>query len=196
MIRVAVVDRQPTVRAGLDAIVAAQSDLVAVGGAADARELWPLLHRARPDVVVLDASPAPEALALCLQVKSRLLGPRVVLFGAAVTSEAIVPAALAGADAIADKAADVRDLLHAIRAVARGEHALPRFTPRLQAQAAARLSLGDRAIFAMRLAGTAQSEIAATVGMSVHDLGARTTAILAALSSDRGPLAAERTAVG
>jgi DNA-binding NarL/FixJ family response regulator len=196
MIRVAIVDRQPALRAGLDAIIGAQPDLVAVGGAADARELWPLLHRARPDVVVLDASPAPEALALCLQIKSRLLGPRVVLFATEVASEAIVPAALAGADAIADKATDVRELLHAIRAVARGEHALPRFTPTLQSRAAARLSLSDRAIFAMRLAGTPQSEIAATVGLSVHDLDARTTAILATLSSYERPAEAPRVATG
>ena len=160
MIRVAVVDRQHAVRAGLDAIVAAQPDLVAVGSAADARELWPLMHRARPAVVVLDASSGPEALALCLQLKSRPLAPGVVLFADVVTSDAIVPAAVAGADAIADKAADVRELLHAIHAVARGERVLPRFTAHLQAQAAARLSLGDRAIFAMRLAGTPQSEIA------------------------------------
>jgi DNA-binding NarL/FixJ family response regulator len=196
MIRVAIVDRHPTVRAGLDAIIAAQPDLVAVGGAADGRELWPLLHRARPDVVVLDASPAPDALALCLQIKSRLLGPRVVLFATEVASEAIVPAALAGADAIADKAGDVRELLHAIRAVARGERALPRFTPRLQAQAAARLSLGDRAIFAMRLAGTTPGDIAATVGLSAHDLDARTTAILATLSGADGPTDRRRVSAG
>jgi DNA-binding NarL/FixJ family response regulator len=196
MIRVAIVDRHPTVRAGLDAIIAAQPDLVAVGGAADGRELWPLLHRARPDVVVLDASPAPDALALCLQIKSRLLGPRVVLFATEVASEAIVPAALAGADAIADKAGDVRVLLHAIRAVARGERALPRFTPRLQAQTAARLSLGDRAIFAMRLAGTTPGDIAATVGLSAHDLDARTTAILATLSGADGPTDRRRVSAG
>jgi DNA-binding NarL/FixJ family response regulator len=194
MIRVAIVDRHPTVRAGLDAILGAQPDMVAVGAAADGRELWPLLHRARPDVVVLDAGPAPAALVMCLQVKSRPLGPRVVLFAAEVSSEAIVPAALAGADAVADKAGDVRELLHAIRAVARGERALPRFTPRLQAHAAAQLSHGDRAIFAMRLAGTPQSEIAATVGLSVHDLDARTTAILAILSGSGAPAATAASA--
>ena len=195
-IRVAIVDRHPTVRAGLDAIIAAQPDLVAVGSAADARELWPLLHQARPDVVVLDASPGADALALCLQIKSRLLGPRVVLFATEVTCAAIVPAALAGADALADKAGDVRELLHAIRAVARGEHALAHFTPRLQAQAAARLSLADRAIFAMRLAGTAQREIAATVGLSVHDLDARTTSILATLSNGEEPAPPQRASFG
>ena len=105
MIRVAIVDRHPTVRAGLDAILAAQPDLVAVGDAADARELWPLLHRARPDVVVLDASPAPDALALCLQITSRVLGPRVVLFATDVSSAAIVPATLAGADALSTRPA-------------------------------------------------------------------------------------------
>jgi DNA-binding NarL/FixJ family response regulator len=181
MIRVAIVDRQPAVRAGLDAIIAAQPDLVAVGGAADARGLWPLLHRARPDVVVLDASTGPEALALCLQVTSRLVGPRVVLFAADVSSDAIVPAALAGADALADKAADVRELLHAIRTVAHGERALPRITPRLQKDAARRLAPQDHAIFAMRLAGTAPGDIAATVGLTAGELDARSTAILAAL---------------
>jgi DNA-binding NarL/FixJ family response regulator len=180
MIRVAVVDRQPAVRAGLDAIISAQPDLVAVGGAADARELWPLLHRARPDVVVLDASTGPEALALCLWVTSRLLGPRVVLFAIDVSSDAIVPAALAGADAL-DKAADVRELLHAIRTVAHGERALPRITPRLQKDAARRLAPRDHAIFAMRLAGTAPGDIAATIGLTAGELDARSTAILAAL---------------
>jgi DNA-binding NarL/FixJ family response regulator len=182
MIRVAIVDRQPTVRAGLEAILGAQPDMVAVGGAADRRELWPLLHRARPDVVVLDASPGPDALALCLQITSRLLGPRVVLFDSDVTHDKLVPAALAGADAMADKAGDVRDLLQAIRTVARGEAALPRITPRLQNDAARRLEAEDHAIFAMRLAGTAPGDIAATIGLSAREVDVRSAAILAALA--------------
>ena len=80
--------------------------------------------------------------------------------------------------------------------VARGEHALSHITPRLQAQAAARLSLADRAIFAMRLAGTAQREIAATVGLSVHDLDARTTSILATLSDGEEPAPPQRASFG
>lgn len=140
MIRVAVVDRQPTVRAGLDAILAGQPDLVAVGGAGHARELWPLLRRVRPDLVVLDGPTLGEALALCLQLKAGLVRPHVVLFASAVRTGAIVPATLAGADGIVDKAADVRELLHVIRTVAGGERALPRITPRLQADAAQRLA--------------------------------------------------------
>jgi DNA-binding NarL/FixJ family response regulator len=182
MIRVAIVDRHPTVRAGLEAILGAQPDMVAVGGAAGRRELWPLLHRARPDVVVLDATTGPDALALCLQITSRLLGPGVVLFVTDVTHDKLVPAALAGADAIADKAGDVRELLHAIRAVARGEEALPRITPRLQNDAAVRLEAEDYAIFAMRLAGTAPGDIAATMGLTAREVDVRSAAILAALA--------------
>jgi len=182
MIRVAIVDRHATVRAGLEAILGAQPDMVAVGAAAGARDLWPVLHRARPDVVVLDASPGPDALALCLQITSRLLGPRVVLFANDLSNDAVVPAALAGADAIADKAGDVRELLHAIRAVARGEDALPRITPRLQNDAALRLAPQDHAIFAMRLAGTAPGDIAATIGLTTRELDVRSAAILAALA--------------
>jgi hypothetical protein len=39
-------------------------------------------------------------------------------------------------------------------------------------------------------------EIAATVGFSVHDLDARTTAILATLSSDERPAPPQRVATG
>jgi DNA-binding NarL/FixJ family response regulator len=87
-------------------------------------------------VVVLDAHPLGDALALCLQIKAGLARPRVVLFASEVRTAAIVPARLAGADGIVDKTADVRELLHAIRAAAGGESALPRITPRLQTDAA------------------------------------------------------------
>jgi DNA-binding NarL/FixJ family response regulator len=182
MIRVAVVDRHPTVRAGLDAILGAQPDMVAVGGAAGGRELWPLLHRVRPAVVVLDADPLGGALELCLQMKAGLARPRVVLHASEVRTAAIVPARLAGADGIVDKAADARELLHAIRTAAGGESALPRITPRLQTDAAMRLAPQDRAIFAMRLAGTSAVDIAATMRLDAEALEARTAAILATLS--------------
>jgi DNA-binding NarL/FixJ family response regulator len=182
MIRVAVVDRHPTVRAGLDTILGAQPDMVAVGGAADGRELWPMLHRVRPAVVVLDADRLADALGLCLQMKAGLVRPRVVLFASQVRTAAIVPASLAGADGIVDKAADVRELLHAIRTVTSGDSALPRITPRLQTDAALRLAPQDRAIFAMRLAGTSAADIAATMRLDAEALEARTAAILATLA--------------
>ena len=186
-VRVAVLDRSPVARAGFDAILRAQPGLAPAGAVADEHALWPLLYRARPEVVLLEHDPAAGAnLALCLRIKARPPAPRVVICAAEVGTELIVPATVAGADAIVDTAADVRDLVHAIRAVARGERLLPGFTPALQAAAAARLGHRDRAIFAMRLAGTAPNEIADVVGLAPGALEARTAAIVTALSTRAG----------
>jgi DNA-binding NarL/FixJ family response regulator len=188
-IRVAVLDRYPVARAGFDAILRAQSDLAPAGAVADEHALWPLLYRARPEVVLLEHDPGSGAnLALCLRIKAQPMGPRVVICAAEAGTDLIVPATVAGADAIVDKAGDARDLVYAIRAVARGERMLPGYTSGLQVAAAARLGHRDRAIFAMRLAGTAPTDIAAVVGLSPRRLEARTAAIVAALATRAGSI--------
>jgi DNA-binding NarL/FixJ family response regulator len=184
MIRIAVLDRRPAVRAGIEATLHAAPGLVSAGAAAGRHDLWPLIHRTRPDVVVLEHEPgACDALGLCLRVKARIPAPRVVLVAAAADDRLVVPATFAGADAVVDSAADLRELLHAIRVVAGGGRVMPAITPRLQTQAAARLAPRDRAIFAMRLAGTPAAEIAATVGLTPRRLAGRVQAIVAALGA-------------
>ena len=129
MIRVAILDPHPAMRAGLEAILRERRGIVPVGAAADRHALWPLLYRTDPDVVIVDQ------LQLCLTVRARHPRPRVVLYAAGAGFDAIVPAAFAGAAAIVDKACGTHELLAAIR----GERALPAITPRLQRRAAARL---------------------------------------------------------
>src|ERR671932_1022345 len=92
-VHVAVLDRHPVARAGFDAILRAQPGLALAGAVADEHALWPLLYRARPEVVLLEHDPAAGAnLALCLRIKARTLAPRVVLCAAEVGTERIVPA--------------------------------------------------------------------------------------------------------
>ena len=163
----------PAMRAGVEAILREAPGIVPVGAVADRHALLPLLYRADPDVVIVDH------LQLCLTVRARHPRPRVVLYAGGAGLNTIVPAAFAGATAIVDKASGTHELLAAIR----GEHGLPTITPRLQRRAAQRLGGTDRAIFAMRLAGTPSREIAATVGMPRNELRGRIAAILATLSS-------------
>jgi DNA-binding NarL/FixJ family response regulator len=119
MIRVAVLDDHPAVRAGLEAILAREPDLIGVGSAADAEELWPLLRRTRPDVVVLDVHhPGPDGLELCLDIKRDLHAPAVVLYPASTPDALVLAAAVAGVDAIVGKSSSNRALLEAIREVA------------------------------------------------------------------------------
>ena len=172
MIRVAILDPHPAMRAGLEAILREAPGIVPVGAAADRHELWPLLYRTDPDVVLVDQ------VQLCLTVRGRGTRVRVsCCTRRALGFDAIVPAAFAGAAAIVDKASGTPELLAAIR----GERGLPTITPRLQRRAAERLGGTDRAIFAMRLAGTRDRDIAATVGMPRRELGGRIAAIVAAL---------------
>jgi DNA-binding NarL/FixJ family response regulator len=172
MIRVVVLDHHPSTCAGVNAILHEHAGVVPVGVAADRRALWPLLYRTDPDVVVLDD------LRLCLAVRARHPKARVVLHAADAGFAMVVPAAFAGAHALVDKRCSPAELVAAIRA----ENGLPVITPRLQRHAAAQLDPTDRAILAMRLAGTPDREIAATVGMDPRALGARNAHIVDLLS--------------
>ena len=175
MIRVVVADRHPATCAGVNAILAEHAGIVGVGTAADRELLWPLLYRTDPDVVVLDD------LRTCLTVRARHPRSRAVLhvdgaFGL------VVPARLAGAHALVDKACTPAELVQAVR----GEHELPPVTARSQRQAAEPLGGADRAILAMRLAGTPDREIARIVGLDPRALGARIAAIVSGAAV--GPL--------
>jgi DNA-binding NarL/FixJ family response regulator len=184
MIRVAILDRHPAVRAGVDALLRGEPGFATVGSAADAQALLSLLYRTDPDVVVLDD------VEVVPRVKTETPRTRVLVYAADATPDLAIAAAIAGADGAVDKTADARELLRGIREVAAGGRSLPRLTARMRARAAARLEPRDRPIFAMRLAGTSARDIAAVIGLSAASLNARVRAIVARLAAPASPVAA------
>jgi DNA-binding NarL/FixJ family response regulator len=189
MIRVAVLDDHPAVRAGVQAILSPEPDLISVGSAAGEDQLWPLLRRTRPDVIVLDVHhPGRDGLALCLDIKHRLQAPAVVLYPASIPEALVVAGAVAGADAVVGKSSSSGALLEAIREVARAPRVLP-ISRRMRIGAAAMLDPADHAILAMRLAGTAGADIGAVLGLPAPEITDRIAAIVAALSA--GPSSAD-----
>jgi DNA-binding NarL/FixJ family response regulator len=107
MIRVAIFDRHPAIRAGVDALLRGQRGFATVGSAGDTRELLALLYRTDPDVVVLDD------IELVPRVKTETPRTRVLVYTAGPTPEL----AIAGADGAVDKTADARELVRGIRDV-------------------------------------------------------------------------------
>lgn len=179
MVRLAILDREPAVRCGVESIVRRAADIVSVGAAADGRGLWPLLYRADPDVLLLGAPRDDDPLGLSLRVRRRFPATRVVLY--ADLTDVAVAARLAGVYAVAARTGDVRSLMEAVRAAGRGECTLPAPTLAERRRAAARLGGVDRAIVAMRLAGTSSQDIALTVGMSRGRLAGRMVEIVSVL---------------
>jgi DNA-binding NarL/FixJ family response regulator len=190
MIRVAVLDDHPAVRAGVQAILSPEPDLVSVGSAASEDQLWPLLRRTRPDVIILDVHhPGRDGLALCLDIKHRLQAPGVVLYPASTPDALVVAGVVAGADAVVGKSSSSGALLEAIRDVARAPRVMPSISRRMRIGAAAMLDPADHAILAMRLAGAAAADIGAVLGLPAPEIADRIATIVAALSA--GPSSAD-----
>jgi DNA-binding NarL/FixJ family response regulator len=182
MIRVVFLDDHPVVRAGVQVMLASESDVQLVGFAADEHALWALLQRAHPSVIVLDLHhPGRDGLALSLQLKRQPDPPAVLLYSAQASDALAVAAAVAGADAIVSKSSDAATLVEAIRTVARTQRTSPAVSPQMKADAAARLDPADHAILAMRVAGDSPIEIAATLGVPESAIANHIAAIVANL---------------
>ncbi len=174
MIRIVLVDDHPAIRSGLETVLSAQPDLVPVGTAEDATGVWPLLQTTKPDLVLLDYHlPGRDGLQICRRIKSDALAPRVLLYSAYASSELAIPAVLAGADGVIGKNSPPRELLHAIRAVAAGEHALPPIPQELYEQAAGRIAEEDLPILGMLLERTPAPDVAAVLGVDRQELAHR-----------------------
>jgi DNA-binding NarL/FixJ family response regulator len=180
--RVAVIDPQPAVRAGLVMLLRAEPGMVPVGTAAGSTDAHELLARERPDVVLLEHRLLEgDGIALCRRIKVERAETRVVLYTALPDTEVELVARVAGADGLVDKAADPAELFEAIRVVARGETALPPLTREQLEAAAHRVEPDDLALLAMLVDRTPAADVAATLHMDRSRVAKRTERVLGRL---------------
>jgi DNA-binding NarL/FixJ family response regulator len=191
MIRVAVVDDHPAIRAGLAMVLDDESDMVHVGGAASVAEVEHLIYRTQPDVVVLDYHlPDGNGLEVARAIKSAVPAPRLVLYSASADASFVVPGLVAGIDGLVNKSGQTNELFEAIRTVAAGERALPELTPALLQAAGRTLAPEDLPILGMLVERAAPRDIAAVLRCSAEELQRRLARMLAALRVPRGALPA------
>jgi DNA-binding NarL/FixJ family response regulator len=122
LIRVLLADDHAVVRAGLKAVLGAARDIDVVGEAKTGREAVSLAERLKPDIVVMDLTmPDLDGTAATREIVQKGLPTRVLVLTTHAEEDYLVPLMEAGAAGYLMKNAADRDLVDAIRAVARGD---------------------------------------------------------------------------
>jgi DNA-binding NarL/FixJ family response regulator len=182
--RIAVVDPQPAVRAGLTMLLRTEPGLVPIGAANGSADGIELVQRLGPDVVLLEHHLRDgDGLSLCRRLKALPRAPRVILYTADPEGDLVLLSRVACADGLVDKSADPRELFEAIRVVARGGSALPPLEPDQLDAAAHAIDPEDLALLAMLMDRTEPSELAATLRLDRRKLQRRIEKLLGRLRS-------------
>lgn len=175
-IRVAVVDDHGLVREGLRLILGTATDVEVVGEAGDVGEVFEMIERSAPAVVLLDISlGAADAIPLLRELGARFPAARAVVVTMHDDAETVRQALLAGAAGYVVKGARGDELLAAVRAVARGERyihsavagAVVADSLRWLRQGA-RLSPRERDVVRLVTDGLTAREVGKTLGISAH----------------------------
>ncbi|MYW68555.1 response regulator [Streptomyces sp. SID8379] len=193
---VLLVDDEPLVRAGLRAVLEAQSDITVVGEAADGAAVVPLVRQLRPDVVAMDVRmPLLDGIEATRAVLRSVQDPPKILVITTFENDEYVYGALrAGADGFLLKRARPAEIVHAVRLVAAGESLLfPSAVRKLAAEygnpsaraAMERAALTEREAAVLRLMarGLSNAEIAADLVVGTETVKSHVSAVLAKLGA-------------
>jgi two-component system, NarL family, response regulator NreC len=174
-IRVALVDDHHLIREGLRLVLQGVAGFEIVGEASDHTSAMELVTTQRPDVLVLDLTfPEGDAMPLLRALRARQPDLRVVILTMHSDPETVRQALAAGAAAYLIKGAQSRELIEAIRAVARGERYLHSSVTAsvvedsLRWQGAGTMSVREREVLSLLASGQSAAQIARSLDISVH----------------------------
>jgi DNA-binding NarL/FixJ family response regulator len=180
-IRLLLADDHPIFRAGLRALLELEPDLTVVGEAASGDEAVEKALALRPDLVIMDLSmPGTHGLEATRRISALEIGVSILVLTVHAEEEYLIPVVDAGASGYLTKASADRDLVDAIRIVARGEVYLPaRATTLLLQQyrkseegaeggskSLAELSAREQEVLALTAEGYSSTEIGAKLFIS------------------------------
>lgn len=122
VIRIVLADDHAVVRAGLKAVLGAAPDISVIGEATNGREAVALVDRFHPDVIVMDLTmPEVDGATATKEILSKGNGTRVLVLTMHTEDEYLLPLLEAGASGYLVKSAADRELVTAVRAIAKGD---------------------------------------------------------------------------
>ena len=195
MIRVALVDDHPVVRAGMRALVDGQDDLTVVGEASDAHSAEQLVAAVRPDVVLMDLNlgRGPGGAEVTARLRALPEAPQVLVLTTYDTEADILSAIDAGASGYLLKDAPPEDLFRAIRGTARGEVVLaPAVAARLVKRSGPLLTDREVEILALLATGQSNRELAKRLFVSEATIKSHLSHIYTKLEVDTRAAAVAR----
>lgn len=171
-IRVVLADDHAVLRAGLRALLEAEPDMTVVGEAANGDEAVEQVRKLHPDVIVMDLTmPGLGGLAATRRISASETETKVLVLTVHAEEEYLLPVIDAGGSGYVTKTSADRDLVKAIRAVAKGEvflypHAAQLLLQRYKVAGSSaegdpiqRLTQREREVLSLTAAGYTSSEI-------------------------------------
>jgi len=175
VIRLALVDDHHLIREGLRLVLEGEPGFEIIGEAADHASAVELVVTEHPDVLLLDLTfPEGDAIPLLRTLRARQPDLRVVVLTMHSDPETVRQALAAGAAGYLVKGAQSRELIEAIRAVARGERYLHSSVTGAVVEDSIRwfeagaMSVREREVLSLLAAGRSPAQIATALDISVH----------------------------
>ncbi|MEN3284233.1 MAG: hypothetical protein V7607_5373 [Solirubrobacteraceae bacterium] len=172
-VRVALVDDQGLLRAGLRALLDAEDGIEVVGEAGDGEQAVALAREQRPDVVLMDIRmPGVDGLEATRRIvaDAELATVKVVVLTTFEVDEYVFEALRAGAAGFLLKEADPEDIVRAVRVVAEGESLLsPSVTRRVVEAFAGGAAPSGPAVSGLDELTEREAEIVALVGTGLSN---------------------------
>ena len=190
-IRILLADDHVIVRQGFRMILAAQPDMEILGEASNGREAVEQAERLQPDVVVMDVA-MPDLNGIEATRRMATAAPRARVMALSMHKDSVYVREIlkAGARGYLLKDAFDRDLLAAVRAVARGEGYLSPSVSDAVLNDYRRhvtdpldlLTSREREVLQMIAEGKTNKEVATTLGLSVYTVDAHRGRIMEKLN--------------